>query len=45
MEIVDIMGNQGNMLMVWIIVVVVMVGGLGYLLIKYKRYNILNRAH
>ena len=38
------MGNQGNMLMVWIIVVVVMVGGLGYLLIKYRRYSVLNRA-
>ena len=38
------MGNQGTMLMVWIIVVVVMVGGLGYLLIKYRRYSVLNRA-
>lgn len=38
------MGNQGNMLLVWIIIVVVMVGGLGYLLIKYRRFSTLNKA-
>ena len=38
------MDNQGNMLLLTILAVLFLVGGVGYLLIKYRRTNAMNQA-
>ncbi len=38
------MDNQGNMIVVWILAVVLIVFGLGYLLLKYQRVNAMSKA-
>lgn len=38
------MNNQGNMIVVWIIIIVVVFFGVGYLLRKYQRISVLNKT-